>query len=108
MLNKMKEEQNIMSTITNEERLRYVDNHHLTINEHTIIKVEPNFLLNNPDDAEGYVNNTYTDIFLTLSDNDGNTFAKGQYEDLIKYINVHVAEHTRSKGKRNTGDSIAL
>ena len=28
--------------------------------------------------------------------------------DLIKYINVHVAEHTRSKGKRNTGDSIAL
>ena len=52
--------------MTNTQRLNYINSHNLHIEEHTIINVDPTQLLEDPADPESYVDDSTTNIYLSL------------------------------------------
>ena len=55
-----------MKHMTNTQRLNYIISHDLHAEEHTIINVDPTQLLEDPADPESYVDDSTTNIYLSL------------------------------------------
>lgn len=81
--------------MTNQKRLNYINHHNLNITEHTVINVDPAQLLDDPTDPTLYIDDLTTNIYLVLSSSDGQQLATGDFDDLISYIDAHIADQTK-------------
>ena len=83
--------------MTNTQRLNYIISHNLHAEEHTIINVDPTQLLEDPADPESYVDDSTTNIYLSLSTCDGKQLVIGDSEDLMAYIDAQISRETKRK-----------
>ncbi|WP_323074644.1 hypothetical protein [Limosilactobacillus reuteri] len=81
--------------MTNQKRLNYINSHNLNIEEHTIINVDQEQLLEDPADPESYVDDSTINIYLSLSTCDGKQLVIGDSEDLMAYIDAQIAAQTK-------------
>ena len=77
--------------MTNTERLSYINNNNLHIEEHTAILVNTANLLDNPLDPEVYVDENTTETYLILSTSNSKQLLSGQYEDIVNYIATQIS-----------------
>ena len=77
--------------MTNTERLSYINNNNLHIEEHTAILVNTANLLDNPLDPEVYVDENTTETDLILSTSNSKQLINGQYEDIVNYIDTQIS-----------------
>ena len=83
--------------MTNQKRLNYINSHNLHIEEHTIINVDPEQLLEDQLDPESYVDDSTINIYLSLSTCDGKQLVIGDSEDLMAYIDAQITAQTKWK-----------
>lgn len=83
--------------MTNQKLLNYINSHNLHIEEHTIIDVDQEQLLEDPADPESYVDDSTTNIYLSLSTCDGKQLVIGDSEDLMAYIDAQISRETKRK-----------
>ena len=83
--------------MTNTQRLNYINSHNLHIEEHTIINVDLTQLLEDPADPESYVDDSTTNIYLSLSTCDGKQLVSGTYDDVISYVDSQISRQTKRK-----------
>lgn len=84
-----------MSNMTNQKRLNYINSHNLHIEEHTIINVDPEQLLEDPLDPDSYVDDSTTNIYLILLSSHGKQLVSGTYDDVMSYVNAQIAAQTK-------------
>ena len=77
--------------MTNTERLSYINNNNLHIEEHTAILVNTANLLDNPLDPEVYVDENTTETYLILSTSNSKQLINGHYEDIVNYIDTQIS-----------------
>ena len=77
--------------MTNTERLSYINNNNLHIEEHTAILVNTANLLDNPLDPELYVDENTTETYLILFTSNSKQLINGQYEDIMNYIDTQIS-----------------
>lgn len=83
--------------MTNQKRLNYINSHNLHIEEHTIINVDPTRLLEDPADPDSYVDDSTTNIYLSLLSSHGKQLVIGDSEDLMTYIDAQISRETKRK-----------
>ena len=81
----------------NQKRLNYINSHNLHIEEHTIINVDPTQLLEDPADPESYVDDSTTNIYLSLLSSHGKQLVSGTYDDVISYVDSQISRQTKRK-----------
>ena len=81
--------------MTNQKRLNYINSHNLHIEEHTIINVDPEQLLEDPLDPDSYVDDSTTNIYLSLLASDGKQLVSGTCDDVMSYVNAQIAAQTK-------------
>lgn len=77
--------------MTNTERLSYINNNNLHIEDHTAILVNTANLLDNPLDPELYVDENTTETYLILFTSNSKQLINGQYEDIMNYIDTQIS-----------------
>ena len=81
--------------MTNQKRLNYINSHNLHIEEHTIIDVDPEQLLEDQLDPDSYVDDSTTNIYLSLLASNGKQLVIGDSEDLMAYIDAQISRQTK-------------
>ena len=81
--------------MTNTQRLNYIIRHDLHAEEHTIINVDPTQLLEDPADPESYVDDSTTNIYLSLLSSNGKQLVSGTYDDVMSYIDSQINAQTK-------------
>lgn len=84
-----------MINMTNQKRLNYINSHNLHIEEHTIINVDLDQLLEDPADPESYVDDSTTNIYLSLLSSQGKQLVSGTYDDVMSYVDSQISRQTK-------------
>lgn len=71
--------------MTNQKRLNYINSHNLHIEEHTIINVDP----------DSYVDDSTTNIYLSLLSSQGKQLVSGTYDDVMSYVDSQISRQTK-------------
>lgn len=83
--------------MTNNQRLNYINSHNLHIEEHTIINVDPERLLEDQLDPDSYVEDSTTNIYLSLLSSQGKQLVSGTYDDVMSYVDSQISAQTKRK-----------